>query len=276
MYKNNYFKKKTLIFALQRMFLFLKRFIRFNLDLMKQFFYIILILTLFASCRIVNPSIMLRTGCGYNYSKAKIDSNATYIIAEGDILDFNVVSNNGEKLLNPLMEQMSLSKSNNTYKVEFDGTVKLPIIERIKIVGLTERQTDSLLTIQYSKFFNKPFVQVNIINKKVFVFKGGNKSQVVNLQNDNTRLFDVLALSGGIDEGKANKIKLIRRINNKTEVYLVDLSKVKNIEQGNIVMQANDIVYITPRETTAKDILYAITPYITLLSSIALIIALFK
>ncbi len=219
---------------------------------------------------------MLRTGCNYNYSEIKIDSNTTYKIAPGDMLEFNVVSNNGEKLLNPLMEQQQMQKPITNYKVEFDGTVKLPIIERIKIAGLTEREADSILTQLYSKYYNKPFVQLNISNKKVFVFKGGNKSQIVNLQNDNTTLFEVLATSGGIDDGKAHKIKLIRKIKNKPEVFLVNLSKVKNIEQGNIVMQANDVVYITPRENSAKDILYAITPYVSIISSVAIIFALFK
>jgi len=112
----------------------------------------------------------------------------------------------------------------------------------------------------------------------VIVFPGnGGKAQVVSLTNNNTTVIEVLALTGGIaEDGKAYKVKLIRNddYTKKPKVYLMDLSEIGGIRDGNTIVLANDIVYVEPRYRFARTLLGEITPVLTLLTSTFLLYSL--
>ena len=83
-------------------------------------------------------------------------------------------------------------------------------------------------------------------------------------------MFEAIALAGGIGgDGKAYRIKLIRRTADKTkpDVYLIDLSKIEGIAAGNMVVLANDIIYVETRPRVAQRTLQEITPYISLMTT---------
>lgn len=227
----------------------------------------------------VDPSKMLRTGSGYTYSDPNAITNEQYRIAAGDIISFNLFTNEGEKIIDPtsVTGQTSIvnQASTITYTVDLDGTTKIPLIGKTMLQGLTQHEAEKMLEEKYTMFFNKPYIFLTITNKRVFVLKGGNTSSVVPLTNANTTLMEVLAQTGGVGDSKAHKIKLIRMKDQKPLVYLIDLSQIENINQGNIVMQANDIVYVTPRDRVPEEILKAITPYLTLLTTFLAIYGIF-
>jgi len=223
---------------------------------------------------------MLRTK-NYPYSSFKEDTiNPEYIIAPNDELMIKLFTNDGDKLINPL-EPTAIAQNvanNITYQVEFDGNVKLPILGREKLSGLTLRNAEKKLETEYSKYYNKPFVQLKVTNNRVIIFPGGEggTSAVITLSNANTTLIEALALAGGIKDGKAHKIKLIRGDLHNPRVYLIDLSTIEGMKASNLVLQANDIIYVEPHPKIAQHILENITPYLTLLSTTLLIYSLFK
>lgn len=151
-------------------------------------------------------------------------------------------------------------------KVEFDGFVKMPIVGRVYIAGLTARQAEMLLEDWLSAYINKPFVLLEVTNKRVMLFAGAN-SQVITLTEDNMTLFEVLARAGGLPEdGKADKIKLIRGNLKNPDVYEIDLSTLKGVQNADLVMQANDIIYIEVRKNYVARTLGEISPYLALIS----------
>jgi polysaccharide export outer membrane protein len=92
---------------------------------------------------------------------------------------------------------------------------------------------------------------------------------VVPLENDNTTLFEVLAASGGIPEnGKADQIKLIRGDLKNPEEYLIDLSTLKGIKNADLVLQANDVIYIELRKEYVTKVFARITPYLVIMSTL--------
>jgi polysaccharide export outer membrane protein len=151
-------------------------------------------------------------------------------------------------------------------RVEFDGFVKLPVAGRVYVEGLTARQAEMIMEDYYAEFINKPFVLVDISDKRIFLFMGANTS-VIPLVRDNITLFEVLASAGGIpDEGKADRIKLIRGDLRNPEVHLIDLSTLKGVQNANLVMQANDIVYVEVRKRYIQRSMEELAPFISLIS----------
>ena len=151
--------------------------------------------------------------------------------------------------------------------------VKLPILGRLEIKGMTIRNAEKLLEEKYSEFYRKPFVLMNVVNRRVIVFPGqqGN-AKVIPLQNNNTSLLEALALAGGIAEvGKANRVKLIRGKISDPEIYLIDLSTIEGMKQADIVMQANDIIYVEPRLRITQGLVAEIAPIVSLITSAILL-----
>ena len=79
---------------------------------------------------------------------------------------------------------------------------------------------------------------------------------------------EALALAGGItDRGKANTVKLMRRVNGERKIYVMDLSTIEGLSYVDMIVQANDYIYVEPTAELAKGIVSDIAPIISLLSS---------
>lgn len=237
-----------------------------------------------SSCNI-NPSVMFKVPKGYQYANDQTIGNVEYRIAANDILGFSVYTNDGFKLVDLTTSVSTLTgvtQSNaNTqtrFIVESDGMVKLPIIGKVKIEGLTVRDAEKLLEDQFSTFYNKPFVLLTVINRRVLVFPGsGGSGRVVNIENENTNLIEALALAGGISAtGKAWKIRLIRGDLRNPKVMLIDLSTINGMRQSNLLLQANDIIYVEPVPRVSQELLTQITPIVGIITSLALIYSIAK
>jgi polysaccharide export outer membrane protein len=220
---------------------------------------------------------MLRTDSFYPYSVLDTSNVIkNYKLTAGDVVQFSITSNKGAILLSGINTIRNIDQNSFSAKVETDGFVKLPSIGRVYLKGLTFRQAELFLEEEYSKFINDPFVNLSFLNKRVFLFIGGT-ANVVSLKYENTTLFEVLASSGGIpDNAKAYKVKIIRGDLRNPKVYILDLSQLKGIQNTDLVMQGNDIIYIETRNNYVAQGLNILTPYLTLLSTILLTVTLFK
>lgn len=233
----------------------------------------------FSSCKLLNPTQMLRTPKNFNYSTFS-DSmyQQSYIISPNDELIFRVYTLNGDKLLEISSATQNISAGQISFTVDPNGFVKLPIVRETKIGGMTEKEAEKYLEGIYSEFLNQPFVQIKVSNKRVIIFPGGQggTASVLKLQNNQTSLFEALASIGGINDGRADKIKLIRGDLKNPQIYLIDLSTLDGMKKANLILQANDIIIVEPRAKIPQKIISEITPYISLITTALLIYGLFK
>lgn len=231
---------------------------------------------IFSSCNTLNKNRMLKTPKDFVYQPFP-DSSVyeQYKIAPDDILQLRIYSNDGFKAVNFSNNgNNNLNNTNNNgnyYRVNSLGNVKIPVIGDVAVQGLNVIEAEKLFEDRLSKYFNNPFVIIEITNKRVFVFKGGSTASVVNIQNENTTLFEVLAMTGGIDQnGNASKIKLIRGDLKNPTIHIVDLSTIEGMKNADLVMQANDIIYIDPFYNYAQMITSDLSTLLSLVSTILL------
>ena len=231
----------------------------------------LLVLVLFSSCdRYLFSERMLRINKNFEYAKFEDIIETEYRIAPDDKIGVRLFTNDGSGLLNIQSGAGVLVGGGTTFgiNIESDGFAKLPLFGRIYLAGLTIRQAEMLIEDKYSEFYNSPFVLLEVSNKRVMIFAGANTS-VVPLINDNTTLFEVLASTGGIPEdGKAHNIRLIRGDLKNPEVYMIDLSTLSGMKNANLVLQANDIIYIDVRKGYVRKLLLEIAPYVSVLTTI--------
>ena len=229
-----------------------------------------------------------------------------YLIQPNDYVDVRVYTNKGEKILDPNGELQfgggpaggstprsttgkigatsgaSSSGSNTEFLVQADGTVVLPLVNRVRISGLSLLQADSVLKEKYSEFYKEPFVTTRVTNNRVFIL-GSPGGQVISLVNDNMNLLEVLALAGGVDGGggggggaglyryggKVSNIRIIRGDLKDPQVQLVDLSTLAGMRRANLQMEPNDIVYIEP---VRRPFLEALTDAAPVLSATSILL----
>ena len=249
---------------------------------------VVLFLSLLNSCGI-NSDLMFKTTKDFEYdSLPSLGITEEYHLSVNDEITFRLYSNQGFKILDIISGQAQSNSSNNnltlnttnqiTYKVEQDSTVKLPIIGKLKLVGLTLDSCENYLEQVYSDYYIDPFVQIRVINNRVIVFPGsGGDAEVVKLQNNNTTLLEALALAGGLAKrGKAKKIKVMRMVEGKREVYLIDLSTIDGLAEADMIVQANDYIYVEPVPEVSRELLAEIAPILGIITSAAAVVAIIQ
>jgi polysaccharide export outer membrane protein len=222
------------------------------------------------SCKALYPNAMLKTPKDFKFNEIKKTALQEFKIGVHDIISFSLFSNDGFKVIDLNSFVSGESGAGVSFVVELDGTIKLPILGRISLLGMTAREAELFLEEKFSEFYVKPFVMLKVSNRKVILFPGSEgKAKIVPLPNTSTTLMELIASVGGIpNTGKAFYIKLIRGNLDNPEVYLIDFSTLDGVQKGNMLMQSNDIVYIDARPRIATTVLTEVLPYFSILNTL--------
>lgn len=236
---------------------------------MKKIFLIItLMIVLISSCTLQrNRLFKIPKGSDFTFDTLPSAPYPDYKIAVDDRITFTVMANNGEKLF---LGNGQNSLGTGDFTVRKDGKTYIPLLGDIRLLGLTVKQCEELLTTEFSKYINDPYIKLTISNSRVIIFKGnGSNASIITLNNAKTTLLEVIALSGGIpDRGKTDNIRIVRTENGKRKVYIVDLSTINKIELGEMLVQANDYIFIEERTNIPLEITKEFTPYLTLITTL--------
>ena len=227
----------------------------------------------------VNSNLMFKEAKDdeVRYDSIPLNPTQEYRISQDDKITFTLTTNNGTDIIEK-MSGITNKMNQNTqteYIVRASGEVELPIVGNIKLAGLTVEQAEDTLVELFSDQYIDPFVQVNITNQRVIVFPGnGSDAKVIPLMNSNTTLMEALAQAGGItDRGKANTIKLMRKIDGKRVVYGIDLSTIEGLQYVDMIVQANDYIYVEPTPEIGKQVAQNVVPIVSLISSAIVIVS---
>lgn len=159
---------------------------------------------------------------------------AEYVIGEQDVLSVVV------------WKERELSA---TVVVRPDGNITLPLINEIKVVGLTPTQLQALLTEKFKPFLNIPQVTVEVVqinSRKAYLIGEVGRTGTFPL-NSSTTVLQIIAQAGGLrDFAKRKDIYILRNQNGKQVRYRFNYDEVirgKNTQQ-NIVLQPGDMVVV--------------------------------
>ncbi|HWZ21254.1 MAG TPA: polysaccharide biosynthesis/export family protein [Cytophagaceae bacterium] len=245
-----------------------------------KFFLVLLLIPLLYSCKVYKSNIMFKTNYDYvvdSIRKANLESDKNFIIARNDYITIKVYTHNGERIIDPDYEllkstgiQTNNLQNNNDirYIVRQNGKAFLPMVGDIKVEGYTIRQCDSLLSIEYGKYYYNVFVNTKIANKRVVVL-GALGGKVIPLENDNISVIEAIALYGGVNnDSKAGNIRLIRGDLKKPDVSIINLSTIEGMKKATLSVEPNDIIYIEPVRRRFPQFLQDMYPVLSVVSSV--------
>lgn len=237
---------------------------------------------LLGSCRAYKQDILFRLNEDFTPADLAIpvsEAEASYKIQPGDVIQIDVFTNKGERLIDPNFELSQGMNQQNVqlreryqYLVRVDGMVKLPVVGSRQIARLTLNEAEAYLERAYNEYYKESFVKLKLTNRRIIVL-GANGGQVIPIENENTSLIEVLALYGGLNLGaKAGNIKVIRGDLSKPEVYQIDLSTIHGMQSSIVEVKAGDIIYVEPWRRPWIESLRDFSPVLSLASSVLTLI----
>jgi polysaccharide export outer membrane protein len=221
---------------------------------------------------------MFKTPKDYAFAMDTTSSDLVtpYLIHSNDWLEMHIFSNDGFKLVDVTASNLTSTASSEgiTYLVEENGEVKLPVIGRMYLKGLSTKDAENLLQEKYAFYYKDPFVVLRVVSRQAIVFQGdGGRGVLISLKNDHTTLFEALALAGGLSEfSKADRIKIIRGNSKNPEIFFADVSTLEGLRNSTLQIYPNDIIYIDSGSNFRKRITSDFLPYVSLVTTFLILL----
>ncbi len=127
-----------------------------------------------------------------------------------------------------------------------DGTITLPLLDAVQVVGQTPAQLQAHLTKAYRKYIVRPLISVSLLRKRPqFVTFSGYVARAGQAEyRPGQRIIEALAATGGIPTtGNAAAIT-VQHSNGQTQTLDLTHPETKAESQENIVLQSGDIVFV--------------------------------
>ena len=142
------------------------------------------------------------------------------------------------------------------YLVNNEGDIDFPVLGRIHIGGLTKNEAEDLIREKLKPYLREtPIVTIRMVNYKISVLGEVAKPGTFIVDNEKVNVLEALAMAGDMTIwGLRNNVKLIREnADGQREIILLDLNKADIIDSPYYYMQQNDIIYVSPNKTKAKN-----------------------
>ncbi len=215
---------------------------------MKKGIYLLLLITLIASC-------IPKKEFYYFNKKAKTNTKDSIFerIESVEIPSHTLSSGDEVEIeINPINIIVDRSQNEKdikkpTYIVNQTGFITLPILGNINVTGYTTKALQDTLLKVYLKYYKEPYVSVNFKSFKVVLMGEVRRPGTITILNDHASLIDAISLAGDLtDDGKRINVKVFRKENNNSyKEYIVDLSSISAFKSDAFYLRSNDIVYVS-------------------------------
>ncbi len=225
---------------------------------MKQLIFPLVIVFVLCSC---GPDKRL-----FSYFRDVSDSAQNLVIADtgfkaltikaDDLLQINVSSPNPEANaffvtpganINSMNNPAGSTPTPNTYLVDKEGGIDVPLIGRVLVEGKTTVEAKNLLVNKLTTYLKDPIVTVRLQNFKITVLGEVQKPANYIITNERVSVLDALGMAGDLTIfGKRENILLIREKEGKKVMSRLNLNNSAIFQSPNYYLQQNDIVYVEP------------------------------
>lgn len=161
-----------------------------------------------------------------------------------------------------ISQQVGVDNSSNTnrglsgYTVDSQGCIDFPVLGKLKVQGMTREQVATSIkeSLTSQNLVKEPVVTVEFMNLTIAVMGEVNKPGRYSIDKDEVTILDALSMAGDLTiYGKRAKVMVLRNENGSQRVYGVDLCSASQIYSSPVYyLQQNDVVYVEPNDTKAR------------------------
>jgi polysaccharide export outer membrane protein len=131
-----------------------------------------------------------------------------------------------------------------SYRVYPDGTIDIPFVKSIKVVGLTLTEATSAVEKRMREIIPDAEIKLSISNKN-FTVIGDAGTGVYNIPRERFTIYQALSMSGEVQHsGDYKHIRILREGDKGTEILEFDIRPKSLIESRYYYIYPNDIIYV--------------------------------
>ncbi len=171
-------------------------------------------------------------------------------IQKSDRINITVTSNEPSLMafLNPFGNTIANNNNGNSgFLVDLEGNIEFPLLGKIKVDGLTTKETENILRSKLAFYYKDLFVNVSLLGKVYII--NGNEGSTINITNE--RLTIIEAMSQNISRSDMNDksdVWIIREDSGKRYFSKIDLTSKKIFESPYFFLRSNDFIYLMPNK----------------------------
>lgn len=142
------------------------------------------------------------------------------------------------------------------YLVNNEGCIDFPVLGTLKVGGLTKNEAEDMIREKLKPYLKEvPIVTVRMSNYKISVLGEVARPGTFTVSNEKVNVLEALAMAGDLTIwGMRDNVKLVREdAAGKREIIELDLTNAEIITSPYYYLQQNDILYISPNKTKAKN-----------------------
>ncbi len=181
------------------------------------------------------------------------DEDIIPLIQKSDILNITVSSLNPDATL--IFNQPNLSGNNQLmtgYLVNSEGNIIFPVLGKIKVAGLTQKNLADDLTqlLVKKKLLVDPIISVRVVNFKVTILGEVARPTVVPVPNEKISMLEALGIAGDMTlYAQRDNVLLIRVENGKKITRRININSPDFLTSPYYYLKTNDVVYVEPNKT---------------------------
>ena len=136
-----------------------------------------------------------------------------------------------------------------TYIVNKDGDIVMPVIGRLNVEGKTTKEIEQIITSRVSQTVKDPFVRVELLGFYVNVMGEVEKPQRIYVNSERFTLLDALSAAGDLTEfGERGNVLVIREENGQQTYHRLNLADSNIFSSPYFYLKQNDVIYVEPNQ----------------------------
>lgn len=177
------------------------------------------------------------------YEKAEYQP---YRIAVNDEVIYRLITMD-ETISKVMMANNSTSSNDvQSYRVYSDGTIDLPFLDPIYILGMTIPEAEEVVKKAFQEIIPDAEIKLSLANK-TFTIIGDINSGTYQIYKDKLTIFQALAMSGDLaNSGDRKHVRIIRpHGNDQPEVLEFDIRTNTILDSKYYYVYPNDVIYVS-------------------------------
>lgn len=142
-----------------------------------------------------------------------------------------------------------------SYSVSDSGFIFLPILENVKVTGLTVNELKVKLDEAYKPYLKFAYANVKLANSRITIVGEVTDPGIHYLYNEKNTLMEAIALAGDFtDFSNRKKIKITRETKEGSKSVFINLNRTEFLSTEYYYVQPNDVIYIEPLKAKSFDV----------------------
>lgn len=158
--------------------------------------------------------------------------------------------------------------------VDINGNIEIPKLGTTSVIGKSLPELKEDIKTKLKKWLVNPIVDVKVLNKEIAVMGEVRNPAVIQVDKDQNTLLELISKTGGFEMyANLKSVKILRQEGENVRVTNIDLTKMKDVPNQNIMLHPGDYVIVPSKKSKDFDKrVSTIIPFTTVTSAAAILI----